>query len=466
MTTFEADFSAAISRQDGPALAKTLAAKLNRSTTGTKNPQQPQARAMFEARNEGLLKQSLQRLLMKPSPDDAKLWAEVAVSVWRREKTSAGSAATYKAQHAVVVAINRVADKCGRWILPVMARAAADLRILAGVADDEDGHGNSKGKKQKRCCLEEAVRAINRSFTLCLNDRNPVPSRSRKWGVYQLVGELFKIYFKLGNVALARSTLKVVQQQEKQLPSLDKFPKSHAVTYLYFTGVLLFIDEDYDRCRAQLARALAMCPRDAARAHANKEAILLYLIPAQLLCTRRTPSALLFERYARLAHVYCELISAVMTGDLQRFDRVVLERRGFFIRKHLYLAVSRIRMLVYTRLFRRVYVARDRSNRIATPVFSRALAFSLGIEIASPAADPGRPASPSTEEKSGEEPGATTREEVLFPAEVSGEQVECYLTQLIYTGQMKGYISRSHQMVVLSNKEAFPKRHGTVTVDV
>jgi hypothetical protein len=40
---------------------------------------------------------------------------------------------------------------------------------------------------------------------------------------------------------------------------------------------------------------------------------------------------------------------------------------------------------------------------------------------------------------------------------VEAEEAECLVANMIYKGYMKGYISHEKQMVVLSNKDAFPR---------
>jgi hypothetical protein len=48
----------------------------------------------------------------------------------------------------------------------------------------------------------------------------------------------------------------------QELPPLEKYPKSHRVTFLYYWGILLFIDEDYDKAEKQLEEALHLCHKD------------------------------------------------------------------------------------------------------------------------------------------------------------------------------------------------------------
>lgn len=496
---------------------------------------------LFKAETEEFVRLEVHSQLRRGNGSNySQLWADVAVAVWRRNQhttttttnSSSNSKSTskstsksaengvngngnaddlfsiYKCQNALLVAVNRVAEKYGRWILPVFISTSRDLRRLAVRADasktstttsnnnhnNHNDHSNipeTRIRPTNNACLEEASRTINKSFSLCLNDFDRSSAQSRVWGVYQLMGELFRIYFKLRNMALSRSVLKVLQQRQKDLPPLDKYPKSHVITYLYCTGVLLVIDEDYTKAAAQFIKALSMSPSpspfDSVSApssslpspppptfqdgYKQRESILTYLIPLQILIpTRRTPSPALWARYSRLEVLYKPIINALISGDIKAFDEHLLVRRRVFLKKHLFLSLSKIRILVYTRLFRQVYLARNKVNRIPTPLFSKALMLALDVDVDVPVK---RDLESTNVVKSGEEVvegGSISAAPVAFlstsgvVSDFSTDQVECYLTHMIYTGQMKGYISRPHQMVVLSNKEAFPKVHGIIAL--
>ena len=41
--------------------------------------------------------------------------------------------------------------------------------------------------------------------------------------------------------------------------------------------------------------------------------------------------------------------------------------------------------------------------------------------------------------------------------DVSSEEAECLVANMIYKGYMRGYISHEKQMVVLANANAFPR---------
>ena len=398
--------------------------------------------------------------------DTGQLWVEIAVAHWRvavQVTYTQNLQSAYMAQNALLVAINRAADKTDNWILPVMFLVAKELRQLSIMADIQGKKSSGSALKVSKTTsanLEEATRSINRSFTLCLNDRNISSEQSRKWGVYFFVGELFKIYFKLNKRALAKSVLKVLQNMQQQLPTFESFPKSHAVTFLYYTGVLHFIDENYQLAESKLTMALEMCYTSSKK---NREYILMYLIPAQLLTKRLTPSSQLWEQFSSLKVMYKPVLDAVMSGNLKQFDDELLLRRRLYVKKYIYLAMEKIRVLAQIRLFRKVYVLQGSSSRIATPVFCKALQFSLTSKSEELENTTENTTEKETKKDSEEatEKGEEGGEEQEEPKDTgySREEVEGFLAQLIYSGQMKGYISRDRQTVVLSNKDAFPKVH-------
>ncbi|CAG8680191.1 4831_t:CDS:2 [Acaulospora colombiana] len=52
------------------------------------------------------------------------------------------------------------------------------------------------------------------------------------------------------------------------LPVFEKFPKAHKVTFLYYQGLLLFLDAEYSPAEEKLVAAFRMCPKSSKK---NKE---------------------------------------------------------------------------------------------------------------------------------------------------------------------------------------------------
>lgn len=75
---------------------------------------------------------------------------------------------------------------------------------------------------------------------------------SRKWGIYYIINLLFKTYFKLNQASLSRNVLKALGAYKGDMPALDGFPKSQRVTFKYYQGVLLFLEENYVEVRTRV----------------------------------------------------------------------------------------------------------------------------------------------------------------------------------------------------------------------
>jgi hypothetical protein len=68
---------------------------------------------------------------------------------------------------------------------------------------------------------------------------------SRKWGLYYVTNLLFRIYFKLNALNLAKNPLRSLSASATDMPPFEMFPKSHQVTFNYYAGVIYFLEEDY-----------------------------------------------------------------------------------------------------------------------------------------------------------------------------------------------------------------------------
>ncbi|KAI8933517.1 hypothetical protein NX059_009254 [Plenodomus lindquistii] len=282
--------------------------------------------------------------------------------------------------------------------------------------------------------LEEAARVFNRIFALCLGDRNPDISESRKWGVYCIANLQFKTYFKLKAISLSKNVVRSIQAQS-DLPPFELYPRAHRVTYKYYTGVLAFLQEDYAKAEQDLQDAWESCW---SRSQQNKTLILTYLIPCRLITQHKVPTARLLAEAPHLERIFGPLVACIKRGDLTGFDKALADGEPEFVRRRIFLTLERSRDIALRNLLRKVYLAggyddlkegqtekdRIRKSRIPLANFGAALRMAIA----------------------GKGSGQV----------VDDDEVECLLANQIYKGLMKGYISREHAMVVLNKKGAFP----------
>ncbi|KAE9963716.1 hypothetical protein BLS_008984 [Venturia inaequalis] len=388
---------------------------------------------------------------------EAHAWVELYMAYWKaigellavEESVNQGNIADWKkaydAWKDVLNALLRgyQTQVFAAWTIPCLYVAGKYLRNFAIKADDQERPADAslsfnEGFQEelgggKNECLQDAARQVNRIFSACISDRAPL-DESRKWGIYYVTNLLFKIYFKLGSLNLAKNPLRSIAASSSDMPPLDAFPKSHQVTFNYYSGVISFLDEDYAKAERQLSEAWNGCHKNATK---NLELILTYLVPCHLITSHKLPTATLLGQYPQLQRLFGRLISSIKLADLAGFDAALLAGESEFVKRRIYLTLERGRDVVVRNLMRKVFIIggyetlkegqsevnRVRRTRIPVAEFAAAVRLSLG----------------------------QTNGEVL-----EDDEVECMLANMIYKGLMKGYISRERSMVVLSKGGAFP----------
>ncbi|PFH50136.1 hypothetical protein AMATHDRAFT_75767 [Amanita thiersii Skay4041] len=294
------------------------------------------------------------------------------------------------------------------WTLPALFSILRDLRDLAHDADLYATYNN-----QKSGCMEEAARIIMKAFTNCMTDRTSPTDQSRKWGVYYVAGLIMKSYFKVKRISLSKNILRALQANS-DIPPLSAFPRSHQVTYRYYIGMISFLNENYANAEQELTLAFYHCHINA---HANQQRTLAYLIPLRML-KGHLPSEDLLKRFPVLQDLFSPFISAIRKGDIAAFDRALESRERRLLELNLWLTLEKARDVCMRGLFRRVWVATDKSSRIPISLFHSSLRVS-GVNA-------------------------------------SLEESECFVANMIHKGFMRGYISHEKQMVVLAAAEKVP----------
>ncbi|ODQ80533.1 hypothetical protein BABINDRAFT_160804 [Babjeviella inositovora NRRL Y-12698] len=321
-------------------------------------------------------------------------------------------------QIEVLNCMNRIALREDNWLLRPLYQTTTELyslyRLRAASSPEED---TSKD-------LEKVADTVNKTFKLCLNDRNLVEVRSKKLGVFVFAGRLLKIYIKLNHFELAKSVEKAILSLVTELPTVDDVPKSHSIPYLYYSGLISSYDGDLTAAETKLTRALSFCTSNSTK---QLKHILVYLIPIKFLNKRVTPSLHLYARFPELAALYRGIFQAVQTGDLRSFDAAVEGCEQFLLDKSLYLMVEYLREYCLVKLFKRTLLV---TGKHQLPVSALQVTLEYSQTHRSRDKD----------------------EEFVY----SLDRVECLLANLIYKGKVKGYMSHQNRVVVLSKTNAFP----------
>ncbi|KAJ2827451.1 COP9 signalosome (CSN) subunit [Coemansia erecta] len=302
----------------------------------------------------------------------------------------------------------RVFRNMTQWGISVLYVLSRDLCDVAQRADHQLNAASTQGGK-----LEEATRAINQGFSLCMTDREPLLSKSRKWGTYRMANILFALYVRHKAYNLCDSMIRALRASE--LPPLEQFPMSDQVTFRYYRGVLAFRNEKYASAKDDLMFALEHCLRDS---YNNKTRILVCLTPI-LMAEGKAPHSRLLRRYPPIKAMYGELAKAAKAGNLRRFDELLEEKEQHLVNTGTFMAVERVRKVAIRQLLRKIYLINGQNSRITFR------AFCDGFMAAG-----------------------------VYDMDVP--EMESVLADMVFCGYMKGYLAHDHGIAVLSKQQPFP----------
>lgn len=320
----------------------------------------------------------------------------------------------YSCQAAVVQYFNKLlsSQKDDNWPLPIMYVVCLDLRVFAAKADAQmAGRGAKPGET-----LEKAAEHIMSCFRTCALDSKSTEDVTKRWGMLNIVNQLFKIYFKVNKLHLCKPLIRAIESSNLK----ERYPKSQQVTYKYYVGRKHMFDNNFKAAEEYLSYAFEKCH---IKSKANKRSILIYLIPVKMLLGHM-PQTQLLKKYDLLQ--FQEVVAAVKQGNLLRLNEALEANEKFFIKCGIYLILEKLKIITYRNLFKKV------SNIMKThqiPID----AFLVALKM-------------------------------MKVEDIDQDETQCIIANLIYEGKIKGYISHQHQKLVVSKQNAFPPLAAAATV--
>ncbi|KAK1418607.1 hypothetical protein QVD17_27752 [Tagetes erecta] len=294
------------------------------------------------------------------------------------------------------------------WALEALYVVAYEIRILAEKADRELA---SNGKTPEK--LKAAGSFLMKVFGV-LAGKGP-----KRVGALYVTCQLFKVYFKLGTVHLCRSVIRSIETA--RIFDFEEFPVRDKVTYMYYTGRLEVLNENFPAADHKLSYALKHCDP---QSEANIRMILKYLVPVKL-SMGILPKKSLLEKYNLLE--YSDIVLAMKRGDLRLLRHALEEHEDRFLRSGVYLVLEKLELQVYQRLVKKIYIIQkqrdpSRAHQIKLEMIVKALKW---LEM-----------------------------------EMDLDEVECIMSILIYKNLVKGYFAHKSKVAVLSKQDPFPKLNG------
>ncbi|XP_067007037.1 PCI domain-containing protein 2 [Anabrus simplex] len=313
----------------------------------------------------------------------------------------------YCCQTLVVQAFTKVlqTQRDQNWSLPVMYAVCIDLRLLAMQADRQL---NARGVGRPMETIEKAAECLMGCFRVCAADNRASEEYTKRWGMLALVNQLFKVYFRINKLHLCKPLIRAIESS----PFKDQFSLSQQITYRYYVGRTAMFDSDYKTADTFLTFAFARCHKKSIR---NKRLTLIYLVPVKMLLGYM-PTKGVLEKYDLLQ--FWEVTEAVKQGNIMQLNKVMQRHEPFFIKFGIYLILEKLKCITVRNLFKRVH---DMLKIHHIPVSALLTALKM-MEI----------------------------------EDVDSEETQCIIANLIHDGKIKGYISHSHQVLVVSKQKAFP----------
>lgn len=288
------------------------------------------------------------------------------------------------------------------WCLPIMYTICLDLRVLAQRCEYHCK------VSQPGEILEKAAESLLSCFRVCAADNRSSDEDTKRLGMLNLVNQLFKVYFRINKLHLCKPLVRAIDSSAFK----DVFPLAELITYKYFVGRKAMFDSDYKSADEFLSFAFQKCPK---KFYKNKRLILIYLAPVKMLLGYM-PKDEVLQKYDVMQ--FQELTIAIKEGNVRKFDECLQKHESFLIKCGIYLVVEKLKFMVYRNLFKRVYLIKQ-THQLDLDSFRSALQF-------------------------------------VGETDIDMDETHCIVANLIYDGKIKGYISHSHNKLVVSKQNPFP----------
>ncbi|CDW55375.1 PCI domain containing protein [Trichuris trichiura] len=282
------------------------------------------------------------------------------------------------------------------------SKEVAYRSLFADKKADERSYTFSEKEKHK--CLRLAGSCIVSYYRDFAADTYTRPEVSKRIGILKLTNILLRIYYEYSQLEQWDVMRPLVKAIDDSLDLWNSFSLSDKVCYNYITG---------SRSGSErLTIAFDSCP---SRYKKNRHAILARLIPVNVLMGRIPRTKLLRDFDFT---IYEPLLAAVKVGDVATLEDLINTKAPDFLENNSWLFVLKLRRLCYRNLFK-IMCTVFNDNQVPLEYFVSA--FQL-----------------------------LKMDNMDMPA------VECVLAGMIYTGQIRGYISHVFQRLTLSQEDPFP----------
>lgn len=341
----------------------------------------------------------------------------------------------------------RAAEFETNWINVVLINCLTELLAVYRVRQqsyreelveyEEDNH-QDLGKTKNLSSIEKLANTLNKAFKISLNDKSMELNMSKRADIYYFLSQLIKIYYMMNKLDLAKSIEKAIKGTKFKLPNINKSitNRKFGIVYLYYSAILALDDGDFKQAESKLDQSLLLISH--LKNYQNSiqyEKILLILLPIRLYFGKKPKNTI--WKYKSINIIYHDLTTAILTGNIKKYDEILIKYQIIFLKNHLYLLLEHLKQTVYTNLIKKItkiVQSQLKDSNHIIPLSS----YQIGFEI-------------SKFQNFDQNFDWTTHDPYY-----TQEEIECIIANLINNGKVKGYLSHGNRCLVLSKQNPFP----------
>ncbi|KAI5959646.1 CSN12 [Candida pseudojiufengensis] len=352
----------------------------------------------------------------------------------------------------------RTGESQDNWIMPVIISSCEELILIYKVKqsrepenldsylDDttDDGFINGGNNNVKKSSLEELIFTFRKGFNLTFNDKNLDNKSSKRNDVYFFASNFVKYCFKMGKLALAKSIMKAIKTVKQQLPKMSQSinTRKHGITFLYFQSLIALDDGDYNASETSLDEAMDLLQDYKIKDSIQLQQILIILVPLKLFNKGKLPNKIIWTKFKKLKYLYEDnFLKAIKEGNLKKYDECMEKFENFLLKRHLYIIMELLRQFTQLNLFKKItFVINDTNNKSI-----QLNAYQIGFEF-----------SMNYDQKNNYKINSSNSSSRILN-KIDILEIENIIANLITNGFIRGFLSNSSNVVVLSKSNPFPK---------
>jgi len=242
--------------------------------------------------------------------------------------------------------------------------------------------------------------------------------RTKRAGHVWVCCELLRAYFQLGQISQCAFLLTAMSQSlNKDGFNPTDLPKSIAVSFYYYWGKHCVFNHDLQQANEKLSWAFINCPD---KCKNNRRQILLYLVPCKLRLGV-LPTQQLLQTHDLV--MFIDIVRAIREGNVKLFTERMQEYSADFIKNGTYLLMMKLKFMVLRNLTKGVHgeirrrLGESATTKLDLGPFEHVFAWQDDCDV---------------------------------------DETACVLSNLIYQGAVKGYMSHEHRKLVFAKEQPFP----------